>query len=62
MFARVENGVTKNSPKSKKSQHFGSETTVFNANANAGKLSFCWPRKPPFFGGGGGMISELASQ
>ena len=44
IFARVENGVTKFSPKKEKTyrkrQNFGSETAVFS-----GEFSFFWPRK-----------------
>ena len=56
-FARVENGVTKFWPKSRKGQNFGSETAVFN-----GELSFFLPRKTPTFFLGGGVSEIMVSR
>ena len=56
MFARVENGVRKFSPK--KSQHFRSKTTIFNGDF----LFFCRGKTNFFFGEGGGITSKLANQ
>ena len=47
MFARVEIGVTKFSPKNRRRQNFGSETAVFS-----GEFSFFGRGKTNFWGGG----------
>ena len=57
MFARVENGVTKFSPKKQKTrQKIGSETTVFTT----GEFSFFGGGKTTLLGGA--ITSKLASQ
>ena len=63
IFARVENGVTKFSPKRQKTPKFSKnildQTTVFS-----GEFSFFGGGKTNFFGegGGGGITSKLPSQ
>jgi hypothetical protein len=57
MFARVENGVTKFSPKKQKTrQKIGSETAVFTT----GEFSFFGGGKTTLLGGA--ITSKLASQ
>ena len=59
MFARVENGVTKFSPKKQKSSKFW----IRNGSFQCGNFLFFGRGKTTFFGGGGGITSnKLARQ